>query len=35
VTFYIDTTTGRIMLNGPLDREKQARYDLTAMATDR
>lgn len=34
-TFYIQTNTGKILLNGPLDRERTSRYDLTAMAVDR
>ncbi|KAL8622280.1 hypothetical protein ACOMHN_043803 [Nucella lapillus] len=34
-TFYIQTNTGKILLNGPLDHERTGRYHLRAMAIDR
>ena len=35
--FYIDSSTGAIMLKGALDRERRGgdKYNLVAMATDR
>nr|KAG5696279.1 hypothetical protein BaRGS_019981 [Batillaria attramentaria] len=34
-TFYIQSNTGQILLNGPLDHERTAQYRLTVMAVDR
>ena len=34
-TFYVEPGTGRVVLNGPLDRERTDRYLLTVTAVDR